>query len=471
MSIERIGRQNPWWGDIETIKNDPHIIAFNASPLKWYPNFLSRIRLKQDLIYALRGPRQVGKTTLIKNLIQRLLQEEKVNPRRVVYLDCERLGAKNHQELTQVIEDYINWVKLSEKGRIYLFIDEVTFIRNWEIGIKVLADAGLLKDVFVMVTGSHSIDIKRGTERLPGRRGRLGGLDLLLLPMTFREYLFTTFPDMKRKIPKIRGFTPKELIPAVQEASIFSDKVFSLFENYLRTGGFPISAVEGYKTGVIPIYVFDIYKDAIVGDLQRMGRKESLFKDLLIWLFNRRENPFDWSIAAREAGIGKHDTVREYIEDAECAFVWSLFYKAKSLGESVRALRSPKRLYFNDPFIFHSLRAWSLGYTNPWAATTQFLQDPYNLGFLTENIVGAHLRRFFLETFYWRNGGEIDFLIFKQGRRVASIEVKYQTRVSAENEKALSSAGGGIILTKDAINLKSKDILQIPVALFLSLLE
>ena len=90
------------------------------------------------------------------------------------------------------------------------------------------------------------------------------------------------------------------------------------------------------------------------------------------------------------------------------------------------------------------------------------------MGFLVENIVASHLRRVFPLTFYWRNGREIDFLAFREGQRVLAVEVKYQGRITLENGRhLLKQVGSGIVLSRDALDLKSDDLLLIPTALFL----
>lgn len=174
---------------------------------------------------------------------------------------------------------------------------------------------------------------------------------------------------------------------------------------YPRTGGFPRSIRDEAEHGRVKQDVYKLYRDAFVGDLDRLGRRESLLRELVQWLINRRENPFDWSDAARETQLGTHPTVREYVEDAEAAFLWEVLYKSKSLGEALRAPRSSKRVYFAEPFSFHCFRSWVFGYDNAWRATEEFLADPNNLGYLVESMVASHLRRTFGERiFYWRNG-------------------------------------------------------------------
>lgn len=137
----------------------------------------------------------------------------------------------------------------------------------------------------------------------------------------------------------------------------------------------------------------------------------------------------------------------------------------------VRAPRSPKRVYFKDPFIFHALRAWVLGFQDPYHAQEDFLRDPVNLGYFVESLVASHLRRTVGEnTYYWRNGGEIDFIVFKEGIRKAMLEVKYQKIISSENFKILNKWGKGMVLSQDRLGQEKQNAF-IPLSYFLALLK
>lgn len=127
----------------------------------------------------------------------------------------------------------------------------------------------------------------------------------------------------------------------------------------------------------------------------------------------------------------------------------------------------------DDPFAFHSLRSWVFDYDNAWHATEQFLADPNNLGYLVESIVASHLRRIFGErVFYWRNGREIDFVVFQEEQRLALIEVRYQTQINPDSAKTLTQQGGGLLLTRNRLQyVPEKNVLAVPVHYFLALLE
>lgn len=72
MPSKELVEYNPWWKKESEIDNDPEIQKWEASNLKWDPRLRHTFK-HEDLIYSLRGPRQVGKTTLVKLMIRDFL--------------------------------------------------------------------------------------------------------------------------------------------------------------------------------------------------------------------------------------------------------------------------------------------------------------------------------------------------------------------------------------------------------------
>ncbi len=69
MDFARLAEQNPWWREPGAVERDFHVRAFASSPVRWEPREAGAFSFDADTIYTLRGPRQVGKTTLLKLLI------------------------------------------------------------------------------------------------------------------------------------------------------------------------------------------------------------------------------------------------------------------------------------------------------------------------------------------------------------------------------------------------------------------
>ncbi|RLF69691.1 MAG: ATP-binding protein, partial [Thermoplasmata archaeon] len=168
MDLQVLIEQNPWWVDPKRIDEDPQIREFDTSPVRWVPGIKRYLHLDRDVIYTLRGPRQVGKTTLLKIIIRDLLKE--VSPFRILYFTVDMLS--DHKELVELITTYQEYLDgMGVEGRRYILLDEISSVEQWVKAIKYLADTGRLKNSTLILTGSHSLDIKEASERLPGRRG------------------------------------------------------------------------------------------------------------------------------------------------------------------------------------------------------------------------------------------------------------------------------------------------------------
>ncbi len=99
--ISQLSEQNLWWVDGKNILKDHKFDSFNKSTYKWDPNIRHYIQLDYDALYTLRGPRQVGKTTLIKIIIEDLLLNKKIRPENVLFWSCERNSAEELHEIVQ----------------------------------------------------------------------------------------------------------------------------------------------------------------------------------------------------------------------------------------------------------------------------------------------------------------------------------------------------------------------------------
>ncbi|MEW6041333.1 MAG: AAA family ATPase [Elusimicrobiota bacterium] len=84
MEYQDLLEQNPWWEAAQGIEKDEKIKIFEASTLKWYSPTYKEFDFSHSEIYTIRGPRQVGKTTLLKLLIKKLLKEG-ISPQAIFY--------------------------------------------------------------------------------------------------------------------------------------------------------------------------------------------------------------------------------------------------------------------------------------------------------------------------------------------------------------------------------------------------
>ena len=135
MEIFELFEYNPWWSNPSSINNDRELTIREKSSVKWMPGIKKHIKLdvKDYILYSIRGPRQVGKTTLIKILIKEKI-ESGIEPQRIFFYTCNMTSGK--KELKDAIETYLNYARTNIKTRLYLFIDEITHVKSWQDAIK-----------------------------------------------------------------------------------------------------------------------------------------------------------------------------------------------------------------------------------------------------------------------------------------------------------------------------------------------
>ncbi len=448
---------NPWWKGKEHIREDKHIRDLEEKEYKWQPELLTQLKLLPNNIYGLRGPRQVGKTTLIKLMIKRLL-EKRIDEKSIFFWNCDELI--DFRELSSVMREYLEFAKTNQIQEKYIFLDEVSRIKNWQGVIKSLSDAGELEHCCLLITGSNTLDIKYGLERLPGRTGRYGK-DFFLLPLNFSEYISLIKPEIASKIKKVKNISVKEINEKVESVRIFDSELKILFNQYLITGGFPLVINEFFSNKKIPDYAYEIYARWIIGDIVKWGKQEKILMQLIRAIISKQSSAISWDSLAKESEIKSHKTVSVYVEDLENMFAIIVLYFLE-LNKKIPDYNKNKKLYFSDPFIYHVFNK-----------KINFKESEISPS-LIESVVITNLARLSGENmphqiYYWKNKKEVDALI-KIKENIFPFEVKYQEKISKQDYDGLHHFNKGILITK-RILVKSEKYSAIPAHLLLAILD
>jgi predicted AAA+ superfamily ATPase len=256
--------------------------------------------------------------------------------------------------------------------------------------------------VTLVATGSHTRDLREGGERLPGRRGGGGELDLELLRLSFREYVGLADPTLP--LPSPLNWLSVDAVRAGQrERSPLRPRLAALFTRYLATGGFLIALNDEAEYGGVRAETFQLYREAIVGEFTRAGLRESYLREVVNWLASHLGQEFNARGIAADTDIGSKDTARNYVDHLVSAYVAAVFYRGFNLERPAPAFRAPRKLHAEDPLLWHLIRGWAASDPDPWPATLASLQQPSEVGHLVESAVAIHLRRAFGDrVFYWR---------------------------------------------------------------------
>lgn len=259
----------------------PHIDNLENVPFVFQHDFgLKELPLEPGII-IIRGPRQYGKSTWLENQIRLTIKQ--FGPGSALYLNGEEI-----RDCQDLIAQILMLKELFSPAVVVrrLFIDEITAIQDWQKAIKRLVDAGDLKSILLVTTGSKATDLRRGIERLPGRKGKLVRTNYIFTPLAYREFLDKCQDTFK------------------------SDALYA----YILSGGSPIGINELATTGRIPEYVSSIITDWIYGEFAASGRSRSHLLAVLQSLYRMAGTPIGQAKLARESGLANNSVAHRYIE-------------------------------------------------------------------------------------------------------------------------------------------------------------
>jgi len=231
--IEHLALASPWWTNSLWDKNDRSIVSALKSGIKF--RHIRQHLLKYPSVEIIRGPRQVGKTTEVKMIIKDLLDKGK-NPKSIGYFTCDIIS--KHKELFEILKTFSQHLKLNKIKTGALFLDEVSSIKEWQRAVKGFVDTGLGQNIHLIVTGSSSIELKRGYERMPGRRN--GGKDYLFLPVNFGEFCSLTNSNRVIRSEKFRNLLKSSGKFAKFKEDVLIDSGFykKCLVNYIKQADF-----------------------------------------------------------------------------------------------------------------------------------------------------------------------------------------------------------------------------------------
>lgn len=372
-------------------------------------------------IVSLIGARRIGKTSYFFQMIREL--EVSVGRERILYINFEdeRILPLTVKDLNSILEAYYELYPGNIDKKLYLFFDEVQNVSGWEIFVRRLYDRGDLK---IFLTGSSSKMLSK--ELATSLRGRT--LAFYLYPLNFREYL------VFRGIELVRDF----------EYSKQRFELKKLFEEYLYEGGFPevVLEVQALRKRILQDYFeMMIYRDLV----ERFSiRNTTLLKSFTKYLITNIGISFSvtsyYKIIKQQQEASK-GTLLEYLSHLEDI---SLVYLLSRFSYSLKAQAiNPKKVYCLDNGLRNSV-------------AFVFSKDE---GRLAENLVFLELVRQEKEVYYWKNGGEIDFVVKERDNSLTAINVTYSDSINereiqalkkfSEKEEFASHVKGLILLTKD----------------------
>lgn len=443
--------------------------------------------LREDLdripqILSITGPRRVGKTTLLHQVISALLKKG-IEPTGITYysFDDPALSRRgiNGGELLDSLMQGDRQIRPPSGG--YFFLDEIQRLDRWELHLKKYYD--LKFPARIIISGSASSPIfKKSRESLLGRVK-----DYHLLPFSFREYLSFQWKDRPEALQEIERLhasgrqiqgmltgDPRMKVPRVAlelPKPEFRTPIRDMLDRYFLEGGFP--EVWSLPDWVAKQdYLFDnqvkkvIYEDLV---LAAEFRKPELLKRFYISLLETPGREISIQSVAGETGTSAQQ-IEKYLPLLEMT---DLVYHIEKFRKSpLRVRKGRMKFYLVDLALRNAVLR----------LTETLLQDETTLGLYAENLVFLALKKWrgAIQMDYYRDReGEVDFVVHVGPRIYLPIEVKYRETIRAEDTKPLtrfagrySSAARPILVTKLWEDFGWRDdVLFIPLPLFLLMFD
>ena len=337
-------------------------------------NYLSRIipLIDKNLIKVITGVRRSGKTVLLQQIQEYLLENGKAKSD-IAYINFEsklNAGFKDGEALYR----YLLNAGKNASGKIYIFLDEIQAVDKWEEVVSSLL-VDLNCDIYI--TGSNSKLLSGELATLIAGRY----IQIHVYPFTLKE--------------------AKEI--SLQNGKYSSDE--QLFLDYLRFGGLPQRFY--LEDESVEAYLSDTYDAIVIKDILRRNNlnDESLLNLLLTFLMDNIGNPFSArSIAAALAASGiktSADTVLTYIGYIKNAMIMSCVGRYDIKGKKL--LAGGEKYYAVDTGLRNAVKS----------------SDEIDYNKLYENIVYLELLARGWDVKVGKTDNyEIDFVAYKGGERI-----------------------------------------------------
>lgn len=453
---------------------------------------LQRLQTGLASVTVLRGPRQVGKTTLQEHLIEHLLNQG-VEPNRIFRVQFDELPAFQTEAMPILalsfwFEKHILKTTFNATARenkpAYLFFDEVQNLSDWAPQVKALVDQHAVR---VLLTGSSALRIERGRDSLAGRISTLEMNTLLI-----REIAALRGWGELRPLLPFNGLGPltsfefwEELRAYGRQNHSLRDRAFSAFS---ERGGYPIAQARTDRPWeeVADQLNETVIRRVIQHDLRlgERGRKrdQTLLEDL-------------FRICCRYAGQAPGQAI--FINELRSALSANIGWKRvlaylRFLNDTLLIrLVNPQELQLKrrkgQPKICladHALRASWLQEVIPLAPdkleAAPHLSDL--AGHIAESVAGYFLGSFpGLDLSWFPERGsepEVDFVLTLGEKRIP-IEIKYRRQIDVHRdtvglraylEKTVYNAPFGILVTQtDEVTVRDPRIIALPLSSLLLL--
>ena len=338
----RLGADNPWWRAGAGIDREEAAWPRRA----YFPHFC-RLALEVGVRRAvvLIGPRRVGKTVMLKHLVQRLL-DDGVGGTEILYasLDTPLYSGRGLESMVRLFMDTHGH---GTDRQLWVLFDEVQYHKDWEVHLKSLVDS--YPRIRFIASGSAAAAL-----RMKSRESGAGRFtEFLLPPLTFAEYLNFARVEEALIVPCEGDGGPARF--RARDIHALNTE----FLNYLNYGGFPEAVMnEAVRANPSRFLRQDIIDKVLLKDLPSLygiSDTQELNRFFNVLAFNTGDE-VGLEALSKHSGIAKQ-RLGEYLEYLEAAFLIRRVHRIDANALRMKRARTFK-VYLTNP----SVRAALFGF-------------------------------------------------------------------------------------------------------------
>lgn len=358
------------------------------------------------------GPRRVGKTTAMYQTVRRLLQEG-VPPLKLWWLRLDH-PLLMEVSLGGLAKSVVRWSEATPEAPAYLFLDELTYAKDWDVWLKTFHDEGWP----IRIAGTSSATAVLRRRRHESGVGRWE--EQYLAPYLFPEFLEL----MGRPTRLTVGTSLIETLKTCVVAEPFLADLPDHRRRFMLTGGFPELLVaqqarndetmllESQRTLRSDAVERAIYKD--IPQAFEVGDR-MLLERLLYTLAGQVTGILSPQNLCQALGGMSQPTFDRYLSYLEQAFL--VFTLQNYSGSEASKQRRGRKLYFVDGAVRNASLQRGLA---P-------LRDGTETGLLLENMAAAHLHALSQQSqvrlYYWRDGNHEVDLVYDHPESPVAFEI------------------------------------------------
>lgn len=330
-------QDNPWWQTGQVPHDVPaghvrsYLPAFEQLALNW--------DIKRSVI--LLGPRRVGKTVMLRQLVERLIKSG--FPQKCICFASIDTPTYSGLGLEHLLALFAAATGVAKGARSVVIFDEIQYLKDWEVHLKVLTDK--YPETRFIASGSAAAAL-----RLKSQESGAGRFtDFYLPPLTFAEFL--RFTRQEKKLINEKTTSKRYSTPDIESLN-------ACFIQYLNFGGYPEAVLNPNIQSDLRRYLGrDIVDKVLLRDLPSLYGIEDIqeLNRLFATIAYNTGQEVSLERLSQSSNVAK-TTIKRYLDYLEAAF---LIVRVRRTDDNARSFQRERnfKVYLTNPSMRAALYA------------------------------------------------------------------------------------------------------------------